>query len=191
MRQTALALLAALTATPALAAPERWVLDPGHSQILFSYDHFGYSTTWAMFSGFTGEILWDRENPAASSVTVAFPVRSMLTGWEARFDAFMTPDFLDAADDSAMVTFTSTAIAVTGATTADITGDLTLNGVTRPVVLAAELNATGSDPMSGRDWAGFDATTTLLRSDFGLGAFAPAIGDAVAVQISIEAGRAD
>jgi polyisoprenoid-binding protein YceI len=191
MRQTALALLVALTATPALAAPERWVLDPGHSQILFSYDHFGFSTTWAMFSGFTGEILWDREDPAASSVTVAFPVRSMLTGWEARFDAFMTPDFLDAADDSAMVTFTSTAIAVTGATTADITGDLTLNGVTRPVVLAAELNAIGPDPMSGRDWAGFDATTTLLRSDFGLGAFAPAIGDAVSVQISIEAGRAD
>lgn len=186
----ALAFTTALAATPALAAAERYVLDASHSQIVFSYDHLGFSTTYGMFSGFEGEIHFDQAAPEASSVTVSFPVRSMLTGWEARFEHFMDEDFFDAAEDE-MVGFTSTAIEVTGDDTALITGDLTLNGITREVVLDARLNAAGEHPMEGRDWAGFDATTTLLRSDFDLGLFAPFVGDEVAVTISIEAMRAD
>lgn len=74
----ALLTTAALTAAalPGAAAPEAGVLDPSHGQILFSYDQLGYSTTWGMFSGFEGEITFDRENPATSSVTASFPVRS-------------------------------------------------------------------------------------------------------------------
>ena len=65
-----------------------------------------------------------------------------------------------------------------------------MNDVTKSVVLDAKLNGTGTHPMAQKDWAGFDATTTLLRSDFGLGAFAPAVGDEVEVRISIEAAKA-
>lgn len=180
----------ALLSAPALAEAERYVLDPGHSQIVFSYNHLGFSTSTGMFSGFEGEIAFDRENPAASSVTVVFPVRTMLTGWQARFDHLMGPDFFDATEDET-VSFASTAIEVTGETTARITGDLTLNGVTRPVVLEAVLNQAGEHPMEQKPWAGFSATTTLLRSDYNLGAFAPFIGDEVAVEISIEAMKAD
>jgi polyisoprenoid-binding protein YceI len=173
-------------AQPAAAQATTWTFDPSHSQIVFSYNHLGYSTNWGMFSGFDGTIEWDQANPAASSVAVTFPVRSMLTGWEARFEHFMSPDFFGAADDE-MVEFRSTAIEVTGDTTARITGDLTLNGVTKSVVLDAVLNQSGDHPMEGKPWAGFGATTTLVRSDFGLGAFAPFISDEVQVQIQIEA----
>ena len=122
-------------------------------------------------------------------MTVSFPVKTMLTGWQERFDHFMSPDFFGASDEE-MVTFTSTAIEVTGENTAKITGDLTLNDVTKSVVLDAKLNQVGDHPMANQPWAGFDATTTLLRSDFNLGAFAPFVSDEVQVQISIEAMKA-
>ncbi|MDP5086421.1 MAG: YceI family protein [Yoonia sp.] len=184
------ALAAATLTTPAFATSETYVLDASHSQIVFSYDHLGYSTTYGMFSGFEGEIAFNQVDPAASSVNVSFPVRSMLTGWEGRFEHFMSADFFDAADDE-MVTFVSTGIEVTGENTALITGDLTLNGITKAVVLDATLNQTGNHPMAEKPWAGFDATTTLLRSDFEVGAFAPFISDEVNVMISIEAMKAD
>jgi polyisoprenoid-binding protein YceI len=186
-----LAFAAAIVALPfaAAAEPEAYVLDASHSQIVFSYNHLGYSTTYGMFSGFEGQIQFDQENPANSSVTVEFPVQSMLTGWEQRFAHFMAPDFFDAAEDE-MVTFASTAIEVTGENTANITGDLTLNGVTKPVTLEAKLNQTGDHPMAGKPWAGFDATAQVLRSDFNLGKFAPYVSDEVQLTISIEAMKA-
>lgn len=184
------ALAAATLTTPAFATSTDYVLDASHSQIVFSYEHLGYSTTYGMFSGFEGQIAFDQENPAASSVNVSFPVRAMLTGWEARFDHFMSGDFFAAAEDE-MVTFTSTSIEVTGDETALITGDLTLNGVTKAVVLDAKLNQVGDHPMEGKPWAGFDAKTTLLRSDFEVGAFAPFVSDEVEIMISIEAMQAE
>lgn len=186
----AAAALAALTAAPAFAAAESYVLDLSHSQIVFTYNHLGFSTGVGMFSGFEGQIAFDQENPAASSVTVSFPVTTMLTGWEARFEHFMSPDFFGASEDKT-VSFTSTNIEVTGEKTALITGDLTLNGVTKSVVLDAVLNQAGQHPMENKPWAGFDATTTLLRSDFNLGMFAPYVSDEVAVKISIEAMKAE
>ncbi len=187
---TAATLFATSFAAPAFASAEDYVLDASHSQILFSYDHLGYSTTWGMFSGFEGTISFDQEDPGASSVSVSFPVRSMFTGWEARFDHFMGEDFFGAGEDE-MVTFTSTNIEVTGDDTAMITGDLTLNGITKPVVLDAKLNQTGMHPMAEKEWAGFDATTTLVRSDFEVGSFAPFVSDEVEVMISVEAMKAE
>ena len=183
------ALLAAVSTT-AIAAPEAYTLDASHSQIIFNYNHLGYSTTYGMFSGFNGEIQFDQEDPAASSVTVSFPVMTMLTGWEERFAHFMSPDFFDGNEEE-MVTFTSTSIEVTGETTALITGDLTLNEVTKSVVLDAKLNQMGDHPMAGKPWAGFDATTTLVRSDYNLGQFAPFVSDEVQVMISVEAMKAE
>ncbi|MGP9820875.1 YceI family protein [Salinarimonas sp. NSM] len=182
-------LAAALLAAP-VAQAETYVLDPSHSQILFSYDHLGYSTTWGMFSGFEGTIEFVQDDPAASSVEVSFPVRSMFTGWEGRFTHFMTEDFFGA-DEDEMVTFVSTGIEVTGENTALITGDLTLNGVTKSVVLDATLNQAGMHPMENKPWAGFDATTTLVRSDYELGMFAPFVSDEVEVRISVEAMQAE
>ena len=189
MKSFFLAAALASTATFAAAA-DNYVLDASHSQIVFSYNHLGYSTTYGMFSGFEGEIAFDQENAANSSVSVSMPVQSMFTGWEARLGHFMSPDFFGA-EDGDMITFTSTGIEVTGDTTANITGDLTMNDVTKSVVLDATLNKAGPHPRAEKDWAGFDATATLLRSDFGLGAFAPFVGDEISFIISIEAMKAD
>ena len=102
----------------------------------------------------------------------------------------MSDDFFAATDDD-MITFTSTGIEVTGDATAQITGDLTMNDVTKSVVLDATLNQAATNPMANKPWAGFDATTTLLRSDYNLGKFAPNVSDEVQVMISVEAGKAD
>jgi len=192
-RFATLAAVAALVTAPALAAPVTYTIDSSHAQIVFNYDHVGYSTGFGMFSGFAGEVVFDAEAPSASTVSVSFPVRSMLTGWEARFEHFMSPDFFDAAEDE-MVTFTSTAVEVTGDTTGKITGDLTLNGVTKSVVLDATLNKSEPypfPPFEGKPAVGFSATTTVLRSDFNVGAFAPFVSDEVKIQISFEAMAAE
>lgn len=184
------AALSAAAASVAVAAPEKYLLDAPHSQILFSYNHLGFSTSRGMFSGFQGELMFDQDDPAASSVTVSMPVQSMFTGWEERFDHFMSVDFFGA-DDSEMISFSSTSIEVTGETTAMITGDLTLNGVTKQVVLDAVLNQVGTHPIADAPWAGFDATTSILRSEFELGMFAPYVSDKVEIAISVEAMKAE
>ena len=187
-----LALAAALAVSTAFAAQaaDRYTLDSSHSQIVFSYNHLAYSTTYGMFSGFEGEILFDQDNPAASSVEVSMPASSMFTGWEARDAHFTSADFLNVAEHD-VISFVSTGIEVTGDDTALITGDLTMNGTTKPIVLDAKLNQFSEHPVENVRWAGFDATTTLLRSDFGMGAFAPFVSDEVEVMISIEAQIAD
>lgn len=193
MKTLSLAAAMAMAATMSFGAAEKYVLDASHSQIVFNYNHLGASTTYGMFSGFEGEIMFDQENPAASSVSVSMPVKSMFTGWEARDGHFMSGDFFGA-EDGDLVTFTSTGIEVTGDGTAMITGDLSMNAVTMSVVLDAKLNLVGEYPFGpnqGKAWAGFDATTTLKRSDFGLGAFAPAVSDEVQIEISVEALKAE
>lgn len=186
IRLSTLSLLGALAAVPAFAASNTYVLDPSHSQVVFNYNHLGYSTSYGMFSGFEGKIAFDDTDPAKSAVEVSFPVKTMLTGWQARFDHLMTKDFFDATDDE-LVTFKSTGIEVTGEKTAKITGDLTLNGVTKSVVLDAALTQAGEHPMEKKPWAGFTGTTVLKRSDYNLGQFAPFVSDEVNVNISVEA----
>lgn len=193
MKTLSFAAALSVAATMSFAEAEKYVLDASHSQVVFNYNHLGASTTYGMFSGFEGEIMFDQANPADSSVTVSMPVKSMFTGWEARDGHFMSGDFFGA-EDGDLVTFASTSIEVTGEGTAKISGDLTMNDVTKSVVLDAKLNVVGSYPFGpnqGKAWAGFDATTTVVRSDFGLGAFAPAVSDEVQIAISVEALKAE
>jgi len=187
---TTLATGLALSAVSAVAEAQKYTLDASHSQVIFSYNHLGFSTTYGMFSGFEGEIMFDEADPTASSGSVTMPVKSMFTGWEKREAHFFSADFLDASDDD-LVSFASTGIEVTGDNTAKITGDLSLNGVSKPVVLDAVLNKSDTHPMASKPWLGFDASTTVLRSDFGLGAFAPAVSDEVEIKISVEAAKAE
>ncbi len=189
MKTTLVAAALTLGATSAFAA-EKYTFDPSHSQIVFTYDHLGFSTTTSMFSGFEGEIMMDEEEPANSSVSVSFPVMDMITGWQPRTDHFMSDDFFGA-EEGDMVTFESTGIEVTGDDTGKITGDLTMNGVTKSVVLDAKLNQMGDHPMENKPWAGFDASTTVLRSDYNLGQFAPFVSDEVQIDISVEAMKAE
>lgn len=122
--------------------------------------------------------------PEKSSVPVSIAMMSLFTGWEKRLDHFMSDAFFGATEAD-LVNFSSTSVKVTGTDTAIITGDLTLNDITKSVDLNAVLHATGFNSRRETDWAGFTATITLLRSDFGLGLGAPSVSDKVDVQISI------
>jgi len=180
---------AALLGATLLAAPvsaQTMALDPNHSAVKFSWTHGGFSTTYGMFFDVQGTIEFDADDPAASSVSVEFPLESMLVDPDLK-GHLASGDFFNGLDDK-MVTFTSTGIEVTGEDTALITGDLTVGDATSEVVLDAKLN--GSGEAMGNMIMGFDATTTFLRSDFGVGAFAPFVSDEVAVEISIEASPA-
>lgn len=191
MKLILVAVVMALPAAALFAAPEKYTVDPSHSQVSFSYDHAGFSTTFGMFSGFEGEVMLDQENPENSSVTVSIATEALFTGWSARDEHFETSGNFFNLADFPVVTFASTGIEVTGEATALITGDLTLNGVTRQVVLDARLNALVEDypfpPFNGKPAVGFSATATLIRSDFNLGLYAPYIADEVELDISIEA----
>lgn len=182
-------------ATGALAEPEAYELDGGHSQVVFTYSHAGFSTTYGMYSGFTGDVMYDAEDPANSSVSVTFPAESMITGWDPRSQHFLqSGDFFNL-EEFPDVTFTSTSIEVTGEGTANIIGDLTLNGVTKEVVLDATLNAQTDEyplpPYEGRSAIGVSATATLDRTEYNLGMFAPFIPAEIPLMISIEAIKAE
>ncbi|MEN8832927.1 MAG: YceI family protein [Pacificibacter sp.] len=176
-------------ATAAVADVTEYKLDASHSQIVFSWNHLGYSSTTGVYSGFDGTIMFDDADAANSSVEVAFPADSLFTGWAERTAHILSPDFFNA-EANPTVSFKSTGIEVTGENTGIITGDLTLNGVTKSVALDATMNQMGEHPMAKMPWAGFDATTTVLRSDFNVGNFAPFVGDEVTIEISIEAMKA-
>lgn len=184
---TTVAMGAVLAATaPIAASAADWVLDSSHSQVVFSYNHLGFSTTYGMFSGFTGQIKFDPEKPEDGSVSVEIPTASLISGWDDRNNHFLSADFFDK-DAAPAITFVSTAIEVTGENTANITGDLTMNNITKPVVLEATYNGQREHPMAKKPWVGFDASTTVIRSEWDMGTAAPFVSDEVKLMISVEA----
>jgi len=143
-----------LVAGVAVAAPVRYDLDPNHTRIDFSWTHFGFSHPMGRFDRFDGDFRFDPADPTKSSVTVTIPVSSIDTG-VAKLDAHLqTADFFDVANYPT-ATFKSTRVERAGEHGLKVTGDLTLHGVTRPVVLDVVINKIGPHPMAGRAAAGF------------------------------------
>ncbi|MEM9350720.1 MAG: YceI family protein [Pseudomonadota bacterium] len=179
--------LTALTAGAALADAQTYALDPTHSAIKFSWSHGGFSTTYGMFFEVEGEMMLDTDDPSTATVSATVPLGEMLV--DPTLKGHLSGDRWFGGFDDEMVEFASTGIEMTGDETALVTGDLTINGMTKEIVLDATLNAMGD--VRGQQVVGFDATTTILRSDFGVGAFAPFVSDELAVEISIEASPSD
>ena len=175
-----------LVAGVAVAAPVRYDLDPNHTRIDFSWTHFGFSHPMGRFDRFDGDFRFDPADPTKSSVTVTIPVSSIDTG-VAKLDAHLqTADFFDVANYPT-ATFKSTRVERAGEHGLKVTGDLTLHGVTKPVVLDVVINKIGPHPMAGRAAAGFDATATIKRSDFGISNYVPNVSDEIRLSISTEA----
>jgi polyisoprenoid-binding protein YceI len=170
----------------AFAAPVTYDIDGRHTQVLFTYSHFGLSNITGRFDNISGTIAYDAADPAASSVKVTIPIDAVSTGVAKLDDHLESPDFFDAAKYPT-ATFTSTAVTVAGEGKWTIAGDLTLHGVTRPVVLDATTNFVGPHPMSKAPAAGFDATTTIKRSEFGIDRMLPGVPDDVRIRITVEA----
>ncbi len=191
-RLPALALSAALlfAALPAQAAPYKYDFDKVHTQILFFANHLGYSHSMGKFLNFDGHFNFDTDNPAASSVEVSIDTSSIEMNDQKWNDHMKNADFFNVEKFPAM-TFKSTKIDVTGENTANITGDLTILGVTKPVVLAVTHNKTDKHPYSGKIVSGFSATTTVKRSEFGMTYGLPAVADDIEVRIEVEGPRQD
>lgn len=183
IRSIALALL--LAAGSAHAAPAHYTLDPGHTQVHLSWSHFGFSHPAGRFDRFTGDFQFDPADPTRSRVTVTIPVDSLDTGVAKLDEHLKGPEFFDVARYPDAV-FRSTRVERAGDHALKVTGDLTLHGVTRPVVLAVTINKIGEHPMGGAA-AGFDATTTISRSAFGIDRYVPNVSDAIALAITVEA----
>ncbi|WP_266158198.1 YceI family protein [Dyella silvatica] len=172
-------------AVTAHADPVTYKLDPGHTNVLFSWSHFGFSNPTANFGLGDGTLVFDEKNPAKSSVEVTLPLANLDTHVAKLDEHLKKPDFFDA-DKFPSATFKSTKVQALGGGKFKITGDLTVHGVTKPVVLDAKLNKVGEHPMMKVQAIGFDATTTLKRSDFGIGAYVPNVSDEIKVRITTE-----
>ena len=169
----------------AFADPVTFELDPAHTNVVASWSHLGFSNPAAHFGDVDGTLVYDAENVGASSVIVTLP----LSGLDGHVDAFndhlRSAELFDAAQYPE-ITFTSTGVEAAGERKLKITGDLTIKGITKSVVLDATLNGRGEHPMAGREAIGFDATTTVSRTDFGLGYAVPAVSDEVVLRITTE-----
>jgi polyisoprenoid-binding protein YceI len=180
------AALAAGLASAASASVETYKIDPVHSSVAFSIRHF-VSRVPGRFTKFSGTIVVDRDNLENSSVNAVIDVGSVTTDNDKRDAHLKTPDFFDAAT-YATITFKSTSWKKTGDGTFDVAGDLTIRGVTKQVVLNVTL--LGFEPgMKGAMLSGWEATTALKKSDYGVNGpamLAKALGDDVAVTISVE-----
>lgn len=143
-----------------------WNIDPAHTTVEFSVRHMMVATVRGSFQKVSGALNFDPDNPANSSVEVTIDAASIDTRVADRDNHLRSPDFLDVANYPT-ITFKSNKIEVTGSESGKIYGDLTIRGVTRPVVINAEYLGQNKSPY-GMTVAGFTGTTKINREDWGL-----------------------
>lgn len=175
--------LAFSSAAPASA--ETYVFDKNHTEIRFSWSHFGLSRMSARFLAYDGALEIDRAAPEKSTLTVKVETTSLWTHVEKFNDHLKSADFFNV---TALpeATFKSTKVEKTGDKTAKVTGDLTIKGKTKPVTFDVTLNFDGAHPMSKKPSVGLSAKTVVKRTDFDLGKYAPAVSDDVVIEIETE-----
>jgi polyisoprenoid-binding protein YceI len=158
----------AMIAIGTAANAEKYMIDTegAHASIGFETLHLGYSVLAGRFDTFSGTFDYDSADPSAASVSVTIDTSSVNSNHGARDNHLRSDDFLDVAAHPE-ASFVSTGVEVTGDKTATITGDLTLRGITKPVVLDAEFVGEGKDPWGGYR-AGFKGSTTIQLGDFGM-----------------------
>jgi polyisoprenoid-binding protein YceI len=184
-----LASLLALSPALALAAGTTWNVDPSHSQVGFAVKHLVISNVRGEFTKYAGKVVLDDADVAKSTVEATIDVASVDTKVADRDAHLRSPDFFDAEKYPAM-TFRSTKVAKAGKDALKVTGDLTLHGVTKPVVLDVTTTPEVKG-MSGETRRGFSATAKLNRKDFGLTwnkavETGPVVGDQVTIALDLE-----
>ncbi|KJU75917.1 hypothetical protein N619_24850 [Ectopseudomonas oleovorans] len=180
----ALVLGSALIGGQAMAADCAIDKQGQHAFVNFKISHLGYSWLYGTFKDFDGTFSFDAANPEASKVNVTLKTASVDTNHAERDKHIRSADFLNASKH-ATATFESTSVKSTGEGTADVTGNLTLNGVTKPVVIAAKFIGEGKDPWGGYR-AGFEGTTTLTLKDFDISMDLGPASQTVELIISVE-----
>ncbi|MFT4056974.1 MAG: YceI family protein [Novosphingobium sp.] len=161
-----------------------YALDSSHTLVRFTVDHFGISEFFGTLPGATGTLSLDPKNLASAKLDVSVPVASVSTTNKTLDEELVSAEWFDAAQYPTM-RFVSTKVVKTGASTADVTGDLMLHGVTKSVTLKATFKAGAVNPMNKAYTLGFNAVGTIKRTEFGVSKYAPLVSDDT--QISINA----
>ena len=184
------AIVAASTAFAAAPAPTLSTVKAGtykvesyHTQVGFTLSHFGFTNYSGLFSGATGSLQLDPAHPGADRIEVTIPVQSIQTTVPLLTDELKGEKWFDVAKFP-QATFTSTNVTLGADGSATITGNLTLHGITKPVVLHAHFMGAGVNPIDKAYTVGFQANTTIKRTDFGVSLYAPAVGDEVELTIA-------
>lgn len=198
---SAAAMFTALPASSQVAAPAipgmpdtarvkagNYTVDSRHTQIVWKMNHLGFSMFHGNIGDPTGTMKLDPANPGAAFVSIDIPMINLVTTSAALTNHMQTADFFDTANHPT-ATFRSTKVEVKG-TTAKITGNLTIRGITKPVVLDTKLIGAGVNPRGGKENVGFSATTSIKRSDFGSKYSLPALSDKVDLEINAAFERA-
>ena len=166
-----------------------YTVDGGHTLVQWSVDHFGFNPYYGLFGDVEGTLQLDPANLAATRLNVTVPVTSLSVVSSGLREHMLRdgkdsgkPDFFGASPAPAR--FVSTQVRRTNDRQAQIAGNLTLNGVTKPVTIAAEFTGAGDNPMNKKPTVGFTGTTTIKRSEFGMNYAVPMVGDEVKLNIT-------
>lgn len=178
-------------ADPARVSGGTYLADPSHSMVQWRVDHMGFNDYFGIFGDVDGTLTLDPANPGRASVDVTIPVAGVTVPSEGLREHLLrpgkdggSPDFFG--PDPMPARFTSTAVTIgADGTSAEVTGDLALNGVMMPVTLETRFTGAGAAPRTGYETVGFEGRTTINRSDFGLGFGVPMVGDEVELEFSV------
>src|SRR5271165_7716 len=182
-----LTVLCALTmlAASAFAEVQTWNIDPNHTAAQFSVHHMGISTVRGAFTKVSGSAQYDPSNPGKTSVEATIDAASVDTRVSMRDDDLRSANYFDVAKYPT-ITFKSKSAQAVGTGNLKITGDLTIHGTTKEVVLDVDgPSAPVSDPR-GNSHVGASASTTIKRSDFGVGGSNPMVGEDITITIDVE-----
>jgi polyisoprenoid-binding protein YceI len=179
-----LALAASLVLAAAPLYATTYTIEPDYTQAVFRWSHLGFSNPAAQLSQGQGTLEFDPANPTRAAVNVTIALSSLNTGVPALDEHLRSEDFFEVAKFPT-ASFRSTKVEQgAGKDRLKVTGELNLHGITRPVTLDVTVLKIGANPRTQLPTVGFEATTTLKRSDFGLGAFVPQVSDEIKLQIS-------
>lgn len=183
----ALAMFAATASLPAAAAQQSYTVDPAHTYPSFEINHLGFSTMRGTFDTTRGKIVLDTEGKGGS-IEITIDAASIDTGHAKRDEHLRNEEFFNV-EKFPTLTYKATRLKYEGDKLVGADGELTLLGVTRPVSLTITSFNCGAHPINKKQACGANASATLKRSEFGMNAYVPAVGDEVKISIEVEAFR--
>ncbi len=174
--------------TNSFAEATQYQIEKNHTSVTWFANHFGYSNPSGKFTDIDGTITFDEKSPATSAVDVTIKIASLSTGLPKFEQHLKTADFFNV-EKYETAKFVSKKVVVTGKNKAKVHGELTLVGVTKPVVLDVKFNKIGTSPITQKETVGFSATAEIARSEFGINYAIPGVSDKVKLLIEAEANR--
>lgn len=169
--------------SPSAVQPGAYKVEPTHTRVLFAVSHMGFTTWYGDFTNASGALQLDPAHPANSRIEISVPTGSVSTTNATLDGELKSADWFDATRYPT-ISFKSREVRVTAPGRADVVGDLTLHGVTRPVTLQARFNAAGINPLDKAYTVGFEASGHIKRSEFGVTKYVPLVGDDVELILS-------